>query len=118
MEEVRPPYLFGRAGDDGSPVSFRSAPGAAVVEMAVHGHWTRRLGIQTSTGLRKCLAEQPGAVIADLRALSDPHGLSVSLWFAVRRTAVALDPPVEVVLCTLPGTQLTERLRRLGARRF
>jgi anti-sigma regulatory factor (Ser/Thr protein kinase) len=116
--KVRAPYLFG--GDDG-PGPCVTATGdvdSAVVELVVHGRWTARLGIDVSAGVRKCLAEHPVAVIADLHDMGDPKAASVAVWLAASRAGTALQPPVALVLSLPPETVLAGRLDRLGARRY
>jgi anti-sigma regulatory factor (Ser/Thr protein kinase) len=115
--EGRPPYLFGSTGSSGRAPSLTltSDVETAVVEMAVHGRWSQRLGMDVSSGVRKCLAEHPSAVIADLHDMGDPDGASVALWIAGRRAATALQPPVQLVLCVPPEAPLAHRLQRVGA---
>jgi anti-sigma regulatory factor (Ser/Thr protein kinase) len=119
LVKVRAPYLFG--GDDGAGRPHVTATGDvenAVVELAVHGRWSQRLGVDVSAGVRKCLAEHPVAVIADLHDMGDPKAASVAIWLAARRAGTALQPPVPLVLSLSPGTVLADRLERLGVRRY
>jgi histidine kinase-like protein len=112
--QVRAPYLF-NADDRHGTLSVTGDVTTGVVEMAVHGRWSQRLGMDVSTGIRKCLAEQPAAIIADLRDMGDPDGASMALWLAARRAAVVMQPPVRLVLCLPTATMLDRRLRRLGS---
>ena len=117
--KVRAPYLFG--GDDGTGRPHVTATGdvdTAVVELAVHGRWSARLGVDVSAGVRKCLAEHPVAVIADLHDMGDPKAASVAIWLAARRAGTALQPAVPLVLSLSPDTVLAGRLNRLGVRRY
>src|SRR3954469_7046370 len=115
--EVSPPYLLHSGdGEQQRRLSFACDIDAAVTEMAVHGRWTQRLGVEIFTGLGKSYAERPHAVIADLHDLADPNGSSAPLWFAGRRAGAAVEPPVELVLCLPPATGLAGQLTRLGGR--
>jgi anti-sigma regulatory factor (Ser/Thr protein kinase) len=116
--KVDAPYLFGGDDADGAHVTATGDVETAVVELSVHGRWSQRLGIDVSAGVRKCLAEHPVAVIADLHDMGDPKAASVAIWLAARRAGTALQPPVSLVLSLTPGTELAERLERLGARRY
>lgn len=114
--QVHAPYLFdGGPRHDDSPLRITGDVSTAVVEMAVHGRWSQRLGMDVSAGIRKCLAEHPAAIIADLRDMGDPDGASMALWLAARRVVVVMRPPVQLVLCLPTATMLDRRLRRLGA---
>jgi anti-sigma regulatory factor (Ser/Thr protein kinase) len=112
--QVRAPYLF-NADDRHRTLSITGDVTTGVVEMAVHGRWSQRLGMDVSTGIRKCLAEHPAAVIADLRDMSDPDGASMPMWLATRRAGIVMQPPVPLALCLPTATMLDRRLRRLGA---
>jgi hypothetical protein len=115
--EVRPPHLFSSDDHHGPRLTVVGDVTTAVVEMAVHGPWDRRLGADVTTATHKCLAEQPSALIADLRDLHDPDGRSAALWLAVRRACLARQPAVHLGLCVTPGGPLADRLTRLGVRR-
>jgi anti-sigma regulatory factor (Ser/Thr protein kinase) len=116
--EVSPPYLFSSSYEHESSLAFTTDIDTAVVEMAVHGRWGQRLSMDISVGVRKCLAEHPAAVIADLRDLGDPKGMSVAMWLAGCRAAAALHPPARLAVCVPPQTMLARRLRSVGAERF
>jgi histidine kinase/DNA gyrase B/HSP90-like ATPase len=90
----------------------------AVVQLGVRGRWDWQLFLAVRTAVSKCLVEHPTALILDLRALDDAKGSSVSLWFALRRNADGMQPPVRMALCVPPETPLAVRLRQLGAKRF
>jgi hypothetical protein len=112
-------YLI--AGEEG--VSDASRPvttggTGAVIEITVHGRWSRRLGDEVTTEIRRRFAAHPRAVIIDLRDLSDPDGASLPLWLAARRAATVVRPPVQLALCLHPATVLDRRLRRIGAHRL
>src|SRR3954452_20083707 len=116
--EVHPPYLFAGDGRAGPGVTVAGDPSSGVVELTVHGHWDRRLGLDVSTGMRKCLAEQPAALIANLNDLEDPDGASAAMWLALRRTCIGLRPLVQLALCVASDTGVARRLRRFGADRY
>jgi len=88
------------------------------VQLAVRGRWDWQLFLNVRTAALKCLVEHPSALIIDLRALDDATASSASLWFALRRSADDMQPPVELALCVPPDTPLALQLRRLGAKRF
>jgi hypothetical protein len=120
MMGTRPPYLFGSGNDDwrGSHLRLISDVDTAVIEMSVHGRWTRRMCLDISATARKCFAESPAALIVDLHELDDPDGASMPLWLSERRTGAALLPAVQLVLCVPPDTMVAERLLRVGAQRL
>lgn len=90
----------------------------AVIEIAVHGRWSRRLCLDVYHALHKSLAEHPAGVIVDLRGLSDLDAASTSMWLAASRAANILRPPAHLVLSMPPTRRLASHLRRLGAVRF
>ena len=114
---TRPPYLFGTGKDDwrGSHLALVSDVDTAVIAMAVHGRWSRRLCLDISAATRKCFAEHPTAVIVDLRDLDDADGASMPLWLSERRAAASLITAAHLVLCVPPETMVAQRLRRVGA---
>lgn len=117
--KVRAPYLFGGDQGDGGPYVTATADiDTAVIELAVHGRWSQRLGVDVSAGVRKCLAEHPVALIADLHDMQDPKAASVPAWLAARRAGTALQPDVRLVLSLSPGTMLADRLERLDSGRY
>jgi anti-sigma regulatory factor (Ser/Thr protein kinase) len=112
---MRPPYLLDRRDADAHrPVTAAADLDTAVVVMAVHGSWDHRLRRDTYLGLRKCLSEQPAALIVDLRAVLDAAAVSVPTWINARHLGDAMDPPV----CVAAGTALAGRLCRMGAERM
>src|SRR3982751_3296852 len=113
--EVDPPYLFDAGASTDPGLSFTRNSDTAVIEVTVRGRWSRRMGLDVYTAMRKCLAEHPTAIIVDLRELSDLDGASASMWLASSRAAGALQPPVQLALSIPPTRQLAGRLRRLGA---
>jgi hypothetical protein len=116
--EVDPPYIFDAAKEAHPGLSFTRDAVTAVIEMAVHGRWNRRLCLDVYTMLRKCMAENPPAIIVDLRDLQDLDGESANMWLAAARAAGTLQPPAQFVLSLPPTRQLAARLRRLGAVRY
>jgi hypothetical protein len=114
-----PPYLPAHRDDVTRPgVSVTCDADTAVIEMALHGRWTRRLAADTYTGFRKCLAEHPTAMIVDLHHLDDPLSASAAMWLTARRAAAALEPPVQVALSMAATTPLSRRLHVLGVTRI
>jgi hypothetical protein len=89
-----------------------------VLEIALHGRWSRRLCLDVYHALRNSMAEHPCAIIVDLQGLSDLDAASTTMWLAASRAANTLQPPVQLVLTMPPTRQLAGRLRRLGAVRF
>jgi len=87
----------------------------AVIEVEVHGRWTRRLCLAVHLAMRGCLAEHPRVIIVDLQHLNDLDGASTSMWLAASRAANMLRPPVRLCLSLPPTRQLASHLRRSGA---
>ena len=88
-----------------------------VQEISVHGRWSRRLCLDVYSVLRKCIVEQPTAIIVDLHDLSDLDAASAPMWMAAARASTLVQPHVQLVLAMPPTRQLAHRLRRLGATR-
>lgn len=79
------------------------------------GRWSKCLAIDISAAVCTWLARPLSAVIVNLHQLADPAGASIPLWPAIRRAALAQQPPVQLVLC-LPASAIQDRhLRRSGA---
>ncbi|MEU8234025.1 ATP-binding protein [Actinoplanes sp. NPDC048967] len=117
MMEAAPPYLFG--GDDrGACFSVTCDAESGLLEISVRGRFSLRLSMELYGGLRKCLAEHPTAIIADLAAFDDPYAVSAAMWLSINRTAAAMYPPVRLALALSPTAPLAGRLRRLGAGHF
>jgi hypothetical protein len=87
------------------------------VEIGVRGRWNQRLGMDTYTSIRKCLAGHPAALIVDLQQMDDFSAASATMWLAANRAATAMQPPVRLVLCVPPTTHLAGKPARLGASR-
>jgi len=115
--EVAPPYLFG-TDDDGSALTVTCDIDTGILDLAVRGRFGRRTATDTFTGLRKCLAEHPSAIVVDLLEFDDPLAASAAMWVAINRKAAALNPPVRLALAVDPASPLQERLRRLGVVRY
>jgi hypothetical protein len=90
-------------------------PATAVAEIAVHGSWSHRLGLDVTAALRDCFADRPRIIIIDLHGMEDDDAASLPLWLAARRAANVLRPPVRLALCLPATTVLQVRLRRIGA---
>jgi hypothetical protein len=116
--EVGPPYLFDDGQDAYPGLSLTRDALIGVIEMAVEGRWTRRLCLDVYTVLRKCMAENPSAIIVDLHGLNDLDSDSANMWLAAARAAAMLRPPAQLVLSLPPTRQLAGKLRRLGAVRY
>jgi hypothetical protein len=99
-------------------MSVTSDVDSAVIEVAVHGRWSRHLRLDVYTVMQKCLAEHPSGIIVDLCDLSDLYADSATMWLAASQAANALRPPAPLVLSLPPTRQLASRLRRLGSVRF
>ena len=110
---VCPPLMF-----RGGPVTVLSDAEASVAVLGVRGRWDRKLWQATSTGLRKCFAEHPAALIVDLSELQDDKGTSAPTWITAQRVAAQMAPPVQLAMCVPAQLLLADRLQRLGARRF
>jgi anti-sigma regulatory factor (Ser/Thr protein kinase) len=102
-------------GEPAEPIVTSDEYGAMLV-VAVHGSWDERSPVRLNEVLRKCLTEQPPALVLDLQHLDDPHASSASLWLTAARTAESMRPPVRLALCLAPGTALAARLDRRGAK--
>ena len=111
---VGPPYLFAQGEDAYPGLSLARDTVTGMIEMAVQGRWNRRLCLDVYAVLRKCMAENPSAIIVDLRDLRDLDGESASMWLAAARAAAALQPPAQLALSLPPTRQLASRLRQLG----
>ena len=108
----RPPYLLATGTDRrGVSVGVTADPSATVVEMTVHGRWSRQLHGQVAETLRLCLAGPAAAIVVDLRDLHDPHGAGLPFWVSAVRAAGVRPVPVQLALCPPPGTMLDYRLR-------
>ena len=116
--EAHPPYRSTGDQHTATGLSVISDVDAAVMEIEVHGRWSRRLCLDVFTAMRDCLAEQPLAIIVDLRDLSDLDAASTTMWLTASRAANSLRPPARLVLSLPPTRQLASHLRRLGAVRF
>lgn len=81
--EVRPPYLVDPGEPGARGLSMVSDVATATVEITVRGRWSRRLGAELLTAIRKCPAEQPSVVIADVRGLAGPDGDSAPMWLVL-----------------------------------
>jgi hypothetical protein len=116
--EVDPPYLFADGEGSCPGLSLLRDAVSGVIEVAVHGRWDRRLRLDVYTVMRKCLAENPTAIIVDLHDLADLDGESANMWMAAARAATVLQPPAQLVLSLPPTRRLAGRLRQLGAVRY
>src|SRR4029453_9443912 len=106
---VTPPLLF-----HGGSVTVLSDEAAAVAVLGVHGRWDRKLWQAASTGLRKCFAEHPAALIVDLSELEDDKATSAPTWVTAQRLAAQMAPPVQLAMCVPAQLLLADRLQRLG----
>jgi hypothetical protein len=95
-----------------------SCSATAAAEIAVHGSWSHRLGLDVTAALRDCFADRPGDVIIDLHDMQDDDAASLPLWLAARRAASVHRPSVRLALCLPVATVLEIRLRRIGAQRL
>ncbi|WP_433728225.1 ATP-binding protein [Actinoplanes sp. CA-051413] len=116
--EARPPYLFGSLDPVDPDVNVISDIDTDTVEITVRGRWNQRLGSNTYTSIRKCIAGHPATLIIDVRQMDDFWAASATMWLAANRAAGAMEPPVQLVLCVPPATPLAGKLARLGASRF
>ncbi|GGN19287.1 hypothetical protein FHR83_003967 [Actinoplanes campanulatus] len=92
---AQPPHLFTTPGPRIGPlVTVTADSDTSLVEIGVHGRWSRCLGADVSAAIGRCLAEPPAGIIADLYDLGDPDAASMPLWLAARRAASALRPAV------------------------
>jgi anti-sigma regulatory factor (Ser/Thr protein kinase) len=111
---LQPPYLVTTSTDRrGVSVGITADASTAVVEMAVHGPWSRHLGSQVAAGLRLCLAGPSASIIIDLHDVVDAHGASQPFWAAAWRAAGLAPTPVRLTLCLPTTTTLDNRLRRM-----
>jgi hypothetical protein len=117
MAEVGPPYLFS-GNEQGACFVVSCDVDTGLTEVAVRGRFSLRLSVDLHTGLRKCLAEHPSAIVVDLDQFDDPYAVSAAMWLAVNRAASAMSPSVRLALALRPTTPLAGRLRRLGTARF
>ena len=113
--DLASPYLI---RDTGGVASVTSDVETESMELTVRGQWSRTLAAEVRSGIHKCVAEHPAAVLIDLRRLSDPRGVSVPMWLAAYRAGSVPQPPVRVVLCVPPATVLAERLHNVGADQY
>ncbi|BEL01848.1 hypothetical protein Q0Z83_000390 [Actinoplanes sichuanensis] len=110
---AQPPHLFTTPGPRIGPlVTVTADSDTSLVEIGVHGRWSRHLGAGVSAAIGRCLAEPPAGIIADLYDLGDPDAASMPLWQAARRAASAVRPTVQFALCLPTATALNRELRR------
>ncbi|MDI6099325.1 ATP-binding protein [Actinoplanes sp. NEAU-A12] len=86
---------------------------AAVIDLVPRGPWSERLCDQVSKGLRLCGAGPADSIIADLRGVSDPYGVSLPFWLSAWRQVRLGPSPVHLALCLHPETRLAWRIRNL-----
>lgn len=110
------PFLFGedRAHGFAGGLTVRANVDSAMVDVSVHGRWSRHLQILATTGIGKCFAENPRAVLVDLYDLGDPDAASAPTWFTAALRGGALQPPVHLVLSLPTTAPLARRLGPLG----
>ncbi len=116
--EADPPWRSTGAPHADGSLSVVSDVDTAVIEIELHGRWSRRFCLEVYQALRSSLAEHPSAVIIDLQGLSDLDAASTTMWLATSRAANTLRPPAQIVLSMPPTRRLASHLRRLGAVRF
>ena len=104
--------------DPGSAVTAVMDHETGIVEVAVRGHWSRKLSLTSNRVFQKCLAEHPAGIALDLAGLHDPRAVSAPFWFTVAVHGQRLQPAVPVTACLPPGCRLAERLERMGAERY
>jgi hypothetical protein len=111
---LEPPFLLTAVTSRrGLGVAVTGDASTAVLEMAVHGEWSPRLGDQVSAGLRLCLAGPSASIILDLRHVDDPYGISMPFWLAAWREARLEPSPVHLAFCLPAVAALSRRLRNL-----
>jgi Histidine kinase-like ATPase domain len=109
---IEPPYLITAATDRlPTAVAVTGDAGMAVIEVAVSGRWSPRLGERVSAALCVCLAGPCASIIVDLRDLDDPHGVSVPFWLGLWRQARFATAAAQVAFCLPVTTALSWRLR-------
>ncbi|MEU8241652.1 ATP-binding protein [Actinoplanes missouriensis] len=109
---AQPPYLVAAGtGRRALSVGVMADASTSVVEVAVHGRWSRELGDEATATLQLCLAGPASTVIVDLLDLGDLHGVSRTFWLAAVRRARLRPDPVQMVLCLPAQTMLDYRLR-------
>jgi anti-sigma regulatory factor (Ser/Thr protein kinase) len=108
------PSTFNVQNGEPAEATITSDEYGAMLVVAVHGSWNERSLTQLNAVAHKCLAEQPPALVLDLRQLDDPAAASASLWLTVSRAAESMRPPVRLAVCLAPGTALADRFDRLG----
>jgi hypothetical protein len=91
---------------------------AAVTVLAPTGRWSRPLHRAAGSAVRKCLGEQPAALVLDLNDLEDRAAGSVATWLHAGRAGAALQPAVRVVACMPAEAPLAVRLARTRSARF
>ena len=112
------PLLFNEDDPADTPVTVCADAEWALVELTVHGRWSRRLQVEATRAINKCFAECPGAVIVDLGPLEDPAAASASTWWAAAMRGAEREPAVQVALIVPPTAALATRLHRLGAKYY
>ena len=112
------PLLFNENDPADAPVTVCADAERAVVELAVHGRWSRRLQVEATRAINKCFAECPGAVIVDLGRLEDPAAASAATWWAAALRGAERAPAVQVAVSVPPAAALATRLHRLGAKYY
>lgn len=115
--EVHPPHLVATPVNESSMTITGDADRESM-ELAVHARWSPAVATELRTGIHKCLAEHPVAVLIDLHDLGDPQGHSAPMWLAAYHAGTIPEPPVRLALCVPPSTLLAGRLRRIGVPHF
>ena len=114
VQPIEPPYLLTAIiNRRGVGVAVTGDASITVVEVAVHGQWSQRLGEQVSAGLRLCLAGPSVSIIIDLQHMDDTYGVSMPFWLAAWRQARLALSPVHLAFCLSTTTALSRRLRHL-----
>jgi len=111
---LQPPYLVTASTDHrGVAVAVTADASTAVVEMAVHGMWSPRLGSQVAARLRLCTAGPAASIIVDLHDVGDTYGVSQPFWTRAWRAAWLTSTPARLTLCLPTTTALGSRLRQI-----
>lgn len=110
MHPPPPHFLLSPHDPSRPPVSATVDLDSDIIHVTIGGAWNGSLSLEASQAIDKCLAQQPLALLLDLRSLDDPDGRSATCWTAAVARATRRRPPVAMVVCANLPDALATRL--------
>ncbi|MEU8241102.1 hypothetical protein AB0C07_22895 [Actinoplanes missouriensis] len=111
---AQPPHLFTTPGPRIGPlVTVTADSDTSLVEIGVHGRWSRRLSADVSATIGRSLAEPPAGIIADLYDLGDPDAANCAVCF-VSAHRHGTEPRVPTHRCSAAPVQVMKAGERAG----